>query len=325
MTNVRVKPISELEVKSEVSVNDKILILDSVSEEARLASKSELKWDKWDKGDTWSTWPQGVPWTPWTPWKDWKDWEDWKDGSDWNWITSVTSSKVWKTTTVTMNFDEWDPFSFEVQDWQDGGGGGWSWDVVWPNSSTDWHLAVFDGTTGKKIKDWWALPTIPTKVSDLTNDSWYITWINSSDVTTALWYTPYNSTNPNGYITSSALPTKVSDLTNDAWYLTSSTWVSSFNWSTWAVTYTAPVSSVNGSTWAVTVSEFSPSGTATTGYVVTKTASWYGWAAPSGWDVMVSSQTGNILTSWMKIWAGTQADYETLLSYDSNTLYLVIE
>lgn len=43
MTNVRVKPISELEVKSEVSVNDKILILDSVSEEARLASKSELK------------------------------------------------------------------------------------------------------------------------------------------------------------------------------------------------------------------------------------------------------------------------------------------
>jgi hypothetical protein len=43
MTNVRVKPISELEVKSEVSINDKILILDSVSEEARLASKSELK------------------------------------------------------------------------------------------------------------------------------------------------------------------------------------------------------------------------------------------------------------------------------------------
>lgn len=43
MTNVRVKPISELEVKSEVSADDKILILDSVSEEARLASKDELK------------------------------------------------------------------------------------------------------------------------------------------------------------------------------------------------------------------------------------------------------------------------------------------
>ena len=65
---------------------------------------------------------------------------------------------------------------------------------------------------------------IPTKTSDLTNDSnfatvsqiptnnnqlvngaGYITGITSSDVTTALGYTPYNSTNPNGYITSSAL------------------------------------------------------------------------------------------------------------------------
>ena len=37
------------------------------------------------------------------------------------------------------------------------------------------------------------------------NNSGYITGINSSDVTTALGYTPYNATNPDGYITSSAL------------------------------------------------------------------------------------------------------------------------
>ena len=43
---VPVKPISELEVKSTVSADDKILILDSVSEEARLADKNELKGDK---------------------------------------------------------------------------------------------------------------------------------------------------------------------------------------------------------------------------------------------------------------------------------------
>ena len=36
-----------------------------------------------------------------------------------------------------------------------------------------------------------------------TNPSGYITDITSSNVTTALGYTPYNSTNPNGYITSS--------------------------------------------------------------------------------------------------------------------------
>lgn len=40
---------------------------------------------------------------------------------------------------------------------------------------------------------------VPTKVSDITNDSGFITGINSNDVTTALGYTPYNATNPSGY------------------------------------------------------------------------------------------------------------------------------
>lgn len=42
---------------------------------------------------------------------------------------------------------------------------------------------------------------IPTKVSQLTNDSGYITGITKANVTTALGYTPYNATNPNGYQT----------------------------------------------------------------------------------------------------------------------------
>lgn len=42
-------------------------------------------------------------------------------------------------------------------------------------------------------------------ISELNNDTGYITGITSSNVTTALGYTPYNSTNPAGYITSSAL------------------------------------------------------------------------------------------------------------------------
>jgi hypothetical protein len=40
---IPVKPINEIEVKSEVSEIDKILILDSESEEARLAPKDEIK------------------------------------------------------------------------------------------------------------------------------------------------------------------------------------------------------------------------------------------------------------------------------------------
>lgn len=88
-----------------------------------------------------------------------------------------------------------------------------------------------NGQTGVVVltaSDVGALPnttTIPTKTSDLTNNSGYITnsalsgyatenyvtsqgyitGITSGDVTTALGYTPYNSTNPDGYITSSAI------------------------------------------------------------------------------------------------------------------------
>jgi len=48
-TQIPVKPISEIEVKSEVTENDKVLILDSESEEARLAPKDELKGtDAWE-------------------------------------------------------------------------------------------------------------------------------------------------------------------------------------------------------------------------------------------------------------------------------------
>ena len=129
------------------------------------------------------------------------------------------------------------------------------------------------------------------------------------------------------------IPTDTNQLTNWAGYITASyhdsskqdvisagTWISITSntvTNTW-------VTSVNSNTWAVTVSEFSPWGTATTGYVVTKTANGYEWQAPSGWDVMVSSQSWNILTSWMKIWAWLESDYQNLGSYDQNTLYLTI-
>jgi hypothetical protein len=74
----------------------------------------------------------------------------------------------------------------------------------------------------------------------------------------------------------------------------------------------------------ISLNEFTPWWTATTGYVVTKTAGGYEWKAPSGWDVKVSSQSWNILTSWMKIWAWTEANYNSLGTYDNNTIYLTI-
>ena len=56
-----------------------------------------------------------------------------------------------------------------------------------------------DIATKKYVDDSIGAISIPTKVSDLTNDSGYITGITSSDVITALGYTPYSSANPNGY------------------------------------------------------------------------------------------------------------------------------
>lgn len=161
-----VKPINQIEEKSEVSINDKILILDSVSEEARLASKDELKGDKGDKGDTGEQWPQGIQGIQWPKWDTgekgdkgdtwatgaiWPVWPTWPQGAKWdkgekwdtgatwpagatwpqgetwpkgNWITTVTATKSWKTTTVTMNYDSWNPTVFQVQDWADWQGSG---------------------------------------------------------------------------------------------------------------------------------------------------------------------------------------------------------
>jgi len=50
----------------------------------------------------------------------------------------------------------------------------------------------------------------------------YLTGINSGLITGALGYTPYNATNPAGYITASILPTRLTQLTNDSGYITAS-------------------------------------------------------------------------------------------------------
>ena len=68
---------------------------------------------------------------------------------------------------------------------------------------------------------------------------------------------------------------------------------------------------------------FSPENIGTVWQVLTKTTTGYWWDDAS-WEVIVSNQSNNILSSGMKIWAGTQANYEALTSYDTNTLYLTI-
>lgn len=76
-----------------------------------------------------------------------------------------------------------------------------------------------------------ALPTVPTKVSDLTNDSGYIT---SSALPTKV----SDLTNDSGFITASAIPTNVSAFTNDSGYLTSYTETGNIEFDTSASTGT---------------------------------------------------------------------------------------
>lgn len=53
---------------------------------------------------------------------------------------------------------------------------------------------------------------IPTNNNQLTNGAGYITGITGSDVTTALGFTPYNATNPNGYQANVIESIKVNDV-----------------------------------------------------------------------------------------------------------------
>ena len=142
------------------------------------------KWDTWSPGadgqdgadweaatiTVWST-TTGNPWTSASVVNSWTSSAavfdftipQWATGATGNGIASVTSSKSGKITTVTITETDWDSSSFTVSDgadWQ------WAWDVVWPASSTDWDIVLFDGVTGKLIKDW------SKALSDLVQTSW---------------------------------------------------------------------------------------------------------------------------------------------------------
>jgi len=258
----------------------------------------------------------GIPeWATGTPWADWQDWADGAAATITVWTTttlpawsSATVTNVWTSQDAILNF--WIPK-----------GDSWSWsgDVSWPASSTDWDVAIFDWSTGKLIKDWSvALSTLSSwaslaataiqpwdNISDLNNDSGFITWITSLDVTTALGYTPYDSSNPNGY---------TSNTWDVVWPASSTNWhLAVFDWATWKLIKDWGAIP----TWVPAVWS--------NGQVLTVVSWAAAWANASWWDVIVSSQPNNILTSWMKIRAWTETNYMNLWTYDNNTLYLTVE
>lgn len=490
-------------------------------------AKIDLKWD------TWAAWAAATisvgTTTTWEPWTDASvtnsgtssaavldftipkgdKGDKWDTGNTWatgNGIASVTSSKSWKVTTVTITETDWDSTSFQVSDGNDWE---WAWDVLWPSSSVNGNVVLFDGTSWKLIKDSWK--TIPTTASDVnalpdstkywasitvsvdTTDYKITTTLKDQDWNTlgtaqvidlplesvvVSWsYDSVNkkvvltlengntvefsvadlvaglqseitssnkldadlvddSTSTNKFVTSSDKTTwnwkqdaliawtnitiaadwKTISATDTTYSAASSStlwlvklwddtvqsvaanavsWIASRTYamqvnSSWQLvvnipwtdhTYTAssfdikdladstglrttwswkqdalstqtaytskgtstkvptittntlgqvtwitetsiafPVTSVNGQTGAVTVAEVP---TVWSNWQVLTVVSWAAaWANPSGWDVMVSTQANNVLQSWMKIWAGTEANYGNLWTYDDQTVYL---
>ena len=367
----------------------------------------------------------------------------WATGATGNGIASVTSSKSGKITTVTITETDWDSSSFTVSD---GADWEWAWDVVWPASSTDWDIVLFDGVTGKIIKDWskalsdlvqtswnqtinWTKtyttsPVVPNKTSTAPNTGTAIAteaqvYTVADAVSTINWKISSNASSSNKLMDKTYIDDAINSVT--AYYITKnaqwdqwatyaelaaattfySGWVvrvptrndytivladenhdnattrysyQNNQWeyqytvnetaltqaqldalnsgiTSWKVsTYDGYATTISGKQDALTLPNsptqwnlvtwwadkktlvdgwtvptwFSPDSTWTTGQYLKKTAWGYDWADVSWGDVLVSSQANNILTSWMKIWAGTQANYEALWTYDNNCLYLTI-
>lgn len=182
---------------------DYILFSDSEDgNKIKKAQYSNLKWEKWD---TWArinsasfSWDDIV--FSETDWSSvtlanavntltWPQWEEWPTWPTWNWIASITSSKVWKTTTVTITETNTNVDTFQIEDWADG-----QWDVNWPASSTDGDLAMFDGATWKLIKDGWALTTkvfTLANINDTTNAQAAYDWYKAGKMAVILYSGKY--------------------------------------------------------------------------------------------------------------------------------------
>lgn len=196
-------------------------------------------------------------------------------------------------------------------------------DVTWPSSSTNWHLAVFDWTSGKVIKDWWAVPTSKSAASWWTDTSLVTTWEKYT------WNSKQDALTTQTAYSSKGSATKVPKITtNTLWQVTWITEVTitqpTVNNATltiqknWMNVNTFKANASSDVTANITVNEVPSSWT--TGHVLTKTANWYWWAAASGW---ITNDTTGTTSTVTKIRAWSEAEFNALSSKDATTIYHV--
>lgn len=269
------------------------------------------------------------------------DWQDW---------LTIADKNLWATTV----YNNWDTLSeancWYYYQWGNNYGFPFTWTVTNSPTQVDasayWPWNYYNSSTFITVNDWstvqndnlrwwvtqwvwvsWDWNTIVnTGVLSVNGQTWEVTVqetlvsgtnIKTINTQSLLW----NGDITINWILSGPLtPTASATYAGRIWFNTTDSKFWKCDGTAW--TEVTPVFSVNWNTWAVTVQETLVSGT-NIKTINNQDILWSGnlniW-----WDVQVSTQANNILTSWMKIWAGTEANYTNLWTYDSNTVYLTI-
>lgn len=245
-----------------------------------------------------------------------------------NYSTPYTPTYAWSPTTKKY-VDDWDTYiwssapstPYEWQLWYDTTNGvlksydwtnwntiwswGWGWtgDVVWPSSAVDWHLAVFDGITGKLIKDWGPIPGTAT-----SSAAWLVKL--GSDTQQTVGANSPSSANGRTY------PVQ----TNSSWQMVVNVpWTDSWGWG-WGGSYT-PWDWID-ITNSVISNTMYPSNQAAgnVGDILAKTANGTAWL--DSWTLTnvkawnVTSATSSTLESIVN-WVNTGATYSAILKLDA--------
>ena len=122
-------------------------------------------------------------------------WGGWASYTAWTWIDISAQNEISIDTDVVQTVgnmvdnltwadDDHYPTAKAVAD---AISGGWLWDVIWPASSTDWDIVLFDWTSGKLIKDSWALLSSKLDASAMSNNNYGWAWSWDSTHTPTKW------------------------------------------------------------------------------------------------------------------------------------------
>jgi len=295
MTDIPVKALSEIEVKSEVSDNDKILILDSETEEARLASKDELKgdkgdkgdkWDKWDKGDkgdkgetwaTWQRWPQWVKGDKWDKWDTWATGSKWDKGDKWDTGTAATvtvgTTTTWDAWTSASVTNSWTSsaavLDFTIPKWAKGDTGTAATIEIW--TTTTWEPWTDASVTNSG--------TSSAAVFNFTIPKWekWDTWSTWTAATITVWTTTTGDAGTSASVTNSGTSSAaVLDFTIPKWD-------KGATWETWA-TWNWISSVTTSKSWKTTTVTMNYTSWDPTVFQVQDGADWQG-----SWDMNAST------------------------------------